>query len=146
MWNNIARQLGQYPNAVLTGIDASGYPFSLRCQPRVDEMRQVLLISPHGDEHIQPGPAGLLCHYHNEEMWDLKSFQLLGRLERTEQGWVFHVERAIPESAPGPLAPFQMIAKSGGDAKKYLKKHGLPRPTVDWKGIKALRAEAKKSG
>jgi hypothetical protein len=146
MWNNIVKQLSLFPDGVLTGIGSDGYPFSVRCKPWVDENNQVLLISPFGEDYIQPGPAGLLFHSHNQEMWDLKSFQILGVLEKTEQGWVFHVKRSIPEGQPGPFDPFQMIIKSRAEAKKYYEKRSLPRPKVDWTGIKELRAEARKFG
>ncbi len=145
MWNNIVKQLSRFTNGVLTGIDSDGYPFSIRCKPQVDETRQVLLINQGGDDHIQPGPAGLLFHSHNDEVWDLKSFQILGSLEKAEQGWVFHVERSIPEGDPGPFDQIQMLLKSRADAKKYLERCSLPRPKVDWTGIKELRAEAKKA-
>ena len=142
MWDNIVKQLSNFPNAVLTGIDTGGYPFSLRCTPHVDEIRKVLLITHSGDEHIQPGPAGLLCHSHNEKMWSLKSFQILGSLELAEQGWIFHVERSIPDSSQGLIDRIKGLNKPFADAKKYLEKRGLPRPKVDWDGIKSLRKEA----
>ena len=145
MWNNIVKQLSAFPNAVLTGIDNEGYPFSIRCTPQVDENRKLLLIKQSGDDRIQPGPAGLLCHSHNEELWNLKSFQILGTLEQTEQGWAFQVERSIPEGEPKPIDQIKAIFKSRANAKKYLEKHGLPRPSVDWKGINDLKAEAKRA-
>jgi hypothetical protein len=142
----IVKQLGTFPNAVLTGIDSAGYPYSIRCKPHVDESRKGLLITQSGDVPIQPGPACILCHFHNEGMWNLRSFEILGNLEKAEQAWFFHVERSIPESSPGPFDQFQMIYKARVDAKKYLEKRGLPRPKVDWNGIKKLRVEARKSG
>lgn len=144
MWNDIVTNLGKFPNAVLTGIDLAGYPFSVRCKPQVDENRQVLLIEPLGDISLQPGRAGILCHYHDEQLWDLKSFQIHGSLERADQGWVFRPERFIPwGSTSGQLDQMRSLFKARAVAGKYLQKRGLPRPKVRWDEIKALREEVK---
>jgi hypothetical protein len=144
MWNDIVTQLSKYPNAVLTGIDPDGYPFSMRCKPQVDESRKVLLIEQSGDVRIQPGPAGILCHYHDEQMWDLRSFQIHGTLEQAGQIWVFRPERYIPwGSTSGQMDQMRSLFKTRAVANKYLQKRGLPRPKVDWDEIKKLRAEAK---
>lgn len=143
MWDDIVTQLRKYPNAVLTGIDPAGYPFSVRCIPLVDETRKVLLIEQPGDVHIQPGRAGILCHYHNEHMWNLRSFQIHGNLEQVEQGWVFHPERYIPwGSTGGVLDQMRSLLKTRTVANHYLQKRGIPRPRVDWGEIKQLRVEA----
>jgi hypothetical protein len=146
MWPEIVKYLSQFPNAVLTGLDRDGYPFSLRCTPQVDETNQVLRIANTGGAPLQPGPAGLLCHSHNEQIWDLKSFQVLGRLEQTPEGWVFRPERFLPGNGiTGMSGQMQFIFKSRAEAAKYLQKRGLPRPQVHWDEFKALRDEVKKS-
>lgn len=156
MWPEIVKYLAQFPSAVLTGIDRDGYPFSLRCTPQVDEANQVLRVANIGGANpgganlgaasLQPGPAGLLCHSHNEQIWDLKSFQVLGRLEQSAQGWIFRPERFIPGSGiTGMSGQMQFIFKARAEAAKYLQKRGLPRPKVHWDEFKALRDEVKKS-
>lgn len=144
MWDKIVAALNQFPSAVLTGLDADGYPFSQRCKPQPDHARQVLSIAPFGEARLQPGPASLLCHSHNEEIWNLKSAQVLGRIEQSEQGWVFIPERFLSGMAPSPLDQVQSLRNNQAEAKKYLEKRGLSRPRVPWEEIRALQAEGKK--
>ncbi len=144
MWNEIVKHLGKFPSAVLTGIDADGYPFSLRCTPQLDDSRKVLLIARSGAALIQTGPAGLLCHSHNDQLWEIKSIQILGRLEQAGQNWVLHPERFIPGGGiQGQISQMQILWKARSDAKKYLQKRGLPWPKVRWEGFQATKAEAR---
>jgi hypothetical protein len=146
MWSDIVIHLGQFPNAVLTGKDREGYPFSIRCKPQVDEGRQVLHIPPFEQGFIQEGPAGLLYHSHNEALWDLKAVQILGRLQQAEGKWVFYPERFIAGAGlQGPVDQMRQLFKARADAKRYLEKRGLPRPKVRWDEIEELKAEIKNS-
>lgn len=145
MWNEIVKYLGMFPSAVLTGIDSAGYPFSRRCTPRADMARQLLHIAEAGDGQLQPGPAGLLCHDHNDQLWDLKAVQVTGTLERAEQGWLFHPQRYVTGGALlGPLGQMQFVTRAQATARKYLQKRGLPRPKVRWDELEAVKKEAKK--
>jgi hypothetical protein len=145
MWAKLVKSLAIFSSAVLTGLDADGYPFSVRCTLRPDHERQVLNVHLPAASGIQPGLAGLLCHSHDEWLWNLKSFGIQGRLEQEAGGWVFHPLRFIPGAGmEGPLGQFRMIQKGRKSAQQYLEKRGLPRPAVDWQGIKALRAQLKK--
>ena len=144
MWDKVVKALSQYPSAILTGLDANGYPFSQRCKPQPDVARQVLTIEPFGETRLQTGPASLLCHSYNEEVWNLKSAQVLGRLEAVDQGWVFIPERLLSGMGQSPIDQFQMIRNGQVESKKYLEKRGLPRPKIAWDEIKALQAEGKK--
>ena len=146
MWPEIVSNLAKFSSAVLTGTDADGYPFSIRCHPEVDQASQVLRIRLSGDVPIQPGPAGLMCHSHDELLWNLKSFLVRGRLEQDDRGWVFRPQKFIPGGGMGgPIGDMKAMWKTRGVANRYLEKHGLPRPKVPWDEIKALRAEAKKT-
>lgn len=144
MWNEIVTHLKKFPTAVLTGIDADGYPFSIRCTPQVDEAGKRLNILRSADVPIQSGPAGLLCHSHNEELWDLKSFLVLGSLEQDEQSWVLTPRRFIPGGGlQGRVAEMKWAFTARANSGKYLKKRSLPRPEVPWDEYKALVAEIK---
>ena len=57
---------------------------SVRCHPQVDEAEHVLRVHLPADIQIAPGPAGLLCHSHDEKLWHLKIFALQGMLEHQE--------------------------------------------------------------
>lgn len=89
MWNELVKGLAGFSSAVVTGIDAQGYPFSARCTPCEDHTRQVLLVQLPTEATIQPGPAGLLCHYHDELLWNLRILNIRGRLEHEANGWYF---------------------------------------------------------
>lgn len=147
MWNEIVSNLQKFSSVVLTGTDAKGYPFSVRCNPEVDQARQVLRIGLSNDIPIQPGAAGLMCHSHDEFLWKLKAFLVRGNLEQDDQGWVFRPQKFIPGGGIGsPVGDMKAMFKTREAANRYLQKRELPRPSVPWSDIKALRKEAKKSG
>lgn len=143
MWNQIVKNLAKFSNAVLTGIDSDGYPVSIRCVPQVDGARQVLRISIADGIPIRPGPVGLLCHSHDEQIWNLRSFLVQGRLVRSEQGWELKPERFIPGGGMlGPIDQMRQIFKARDDAKKYVQKRGIPWPKVQWDEYIKLKKEA----
>ena len=44
------------------------------------------------------GPANLLCHYHDEKLWNLNAIQIRGRLEKRGGDWVFVTTKFTPPS------------------------------------------------
>src|SRR5215218_2999835 len=60
VWDEIVRHLPSFESAVLTGLDAEGYPYSVRCRPRIDPTARTLKVQL--PAAIRPGPASLLCH------------------------------------------------------------------------------------
>jgi hypothetical protein len=79
MWGEIIEHLADFPSAVLTGVDAEGYPFSIRCRPEPDGDTQVMWIRlPANNTPIQPGPASLLYHKHDENLWNQKASLYVG--------------------------------------------------------------------
>lgn len=82
MWGEIVNHLPSFESAVLTGLDGEGYPYSVRCRPYTDPVRRVLRMRLPDGTPVQPGPASLLCHKHDESMWNLKSFLVRGELSR----------------------------------------------------------------
>jgi hypothetical protein len=48
----------------------------------------MLVVWP-GNFAITEGPATVLCHYHDEKLWNIATMQIKGRLERRADGWVF---------------------------------------------------------
>ena len=81
MWDEIVGQLADFPTAVVTGVDDTGYPFSLRCKPEPDHSTQTLRLHLPEGTRIRVGPASLLCHRHDEQLWNLKSFLVRGEVE-----------------------------------------------------------------
>ena len=145
MWADLVKRLKSFPSAVLTGLDAEGYPFSFRCIPQPDPSKEVLLVQIPPQAAIQPGPAGLLCHSHDEQLWNLKGFGVHGTLAQRDDKWVFTPRRLMVGTGGGGLLGYmRQIRNARRTAQQYLERRGLPRPKVDWDGMKALWAEAKK--
>ncbi len=145
MWAEIRRRLRGFSSPVLTGVDGGGYPFSIRCAPELDETQQVLRVSLPGWTGIRPGPASLLCHSHNQLLWDLRSFLVRGTLEPIGgETWLFRPSRFVPGVGIGGLAGVVRFALAKRRAaRRYLERRGLPRPRIDWAQLKALQARAR---
>jgi hypothetical protein len=120
MWREIEKHLPEFPSAVITGVDPAGFPVSARCRPQVDAAERVLRVQLPPGTGLQPGPAGLLCHTHDERLWNLKSFLVRGVLERDALGW-----------------------RLRRNAQRYLEQRGWPRPRVPWGELKAFVDELK---
>ena len=88
MWDELTGLLVKYESSVITGVDMNGYPVSLRCIPRVDVGAKVLRIDLQETLGIQPGPASLLCHKHDEWLFNLTSFGVRGVLESDGDSWL----------------------------------------------------------
>lgn len=138
MWNKIVENLHNYPTSVLTGIDPDGYPFSIRCKPQPVPTLQVLRVQIPDNVPIQPGRASLLCHYHDELLWNIKSFALAGTLEKDVQGWLLRPQHFIRVGDSG-LDALRFLLNLRRASKKYLQKRGLPRPRINWDALDALK-------
>jgi hypothetical protein len=94
-------------------VDGDGYPVSMRCAPQLDETEQVLRVSLPEWTRITQGPASLLCHEHNQLLWDLRSFMLRGTLEPTGgETWLFRPTRFVPGIGIGGPAGMVRFALS----------------------------------
>ena len=144
MWAEIRRYLRRYPSAVLSGRDSTGRPYSLRCEPVLDDATHVLRIaSPPGGE-LANGPATILCHSHNLFLWNLHSFLVRGTIELADGTWLFRPARFVPGIGVGGLPGMIRFATSKRRAAKhYLDRRGLTRPRVPWAELRAIQAETK---
>ena len=145
MWAEIRRHLRGFATPVLTGLDGDGYPFSIRCIPELDEAHGVLRVYLPGWTRIRKGPASLLCHGHNELLWDLRSFMVRGTLEPAGgDNWLFRPTRFVPGigiSGLSGMARFALAKRR--TAGRYLQRQGLARPRIDWAQLKTLQARAR---
>ena len=142
MWPEIVTRLPRYSSAVLTGLDHGGDPVSVRCQPTLDQQAHVLRVQVPAGLGMAPGPAGLLCHRHNEQLWGLRSFLLRGTLERTGQGWVFRPRQLVPGMDTTLLSNLRLLRNCRRTAKRYLAARGLRRPTIPWEHYAQLKDQA----
>ena len=145
MWAEIIKRLPDYRNAVITGVNAQGYPSSVRCRPEPDSAAQILKIQIPESAHIQPGPASLLCHKHDEQFWNQHSFIVWGTLDRCDNSWMFHPLRFTPGAAPDILSLVRFVSNARRAARQYLEKRRLPRPQIPWNEIKTLWAEVERT-
>ena len=147
MWSEIERFLPNFESAVLSVRDAEGYPYSVRCHPAQDRPSGVLRLDLAAGEAVRPGPASLLCHSHDEELWNQQIILLRGRLDREGDGWVFRPEMFVPSlGAVGTLGMARFFLNVRKGAKTYLKKRGLPRPLIPWDEVEAIKDRAQRPG
>jgi hypothetical protein len=141
MWAEISRHLYQFESAVLSGLDEEGYPFSVRCRPYTDVSGAgVLTVWLPPGTPVQPGPASLLCHSHDENLWNLKSFLVRGDLVKDVGGWSFEPSRFIPGTGIGGLpAMIRFLFNSRRNASRYLQERNLARPSIPWDEIDAAK-------
>jgi hypothetical protein len=145
MWDDLVRNLGKYPTAVLTVTDAAGYPYSIRCGPEPDPAGQVLKMTLPGYVDARAGPAGLLCHFHDDLLWNQTNFVAYGALEPDGSGWVFRATRLIEGSGAG-MSFVRQVRSGRSSAQRYLGKHDLSWPKVPWARLHAIYEKAQRTG
>jgi len=145
MWAEVRRHLRAFSSTVLTAVDRDGYPLSIRCAPEIDDAQQGLRVSLPAWTGIRPGPASVLCHGHNQLLWNLRSFMVRGIIEPAGgDAWLFRPTRFVPGIGSGGLAGMVRFAfAKRRAASRYLRHRGLARPTIDWAQLKALQASAR---
>jgi hypothetical protein len=143
-WDRIAKLLPTFRSAVLSARDADGYPLSFRCQPRLDHARRDLVVAAPPGLALTPGPASLLCHFHDEKLWNQRSFLVRGALAREGDLWRLAPLEFIPglgvDGLPGLL---RFVRASSRAANRYLRARRLARPRIPWDEINAAKARAK---
>ena len=136
-----AKWLNKFDEAVLTVVDSDGYPASVRVDPRDYDVATGELPTTLPDElHAAEGPANLLCHSHDEKMWNIQMVSLKGHVEKRQDAWIFVVEDFQP---PSKLVFLSFIGGARKAGTKYLEKRGLKRPEVNWTAIKEIQLRAK---
>ncbi len=140
-WERLLGQLARYESAVLNGLDADGYPFSVRCHPQPDAATRTLLL-PDVTAPLRDGPASLLCHWHDERLWNQRSFVARGQIARDGAGWRFTPTQLIPGIENNPLALGRFFLHARSVAAGYLAKRGLPRPVIPWDEVIRIKREA----
>lgn len=138
MWAEAAKAIAKFDEGVLSAVDGAGYPLSVRqTSLRYDAATGVMPVALPEALGAAPGPASLLCHYHDENLWNMRMISVRGRLECRDGGFVFVTTAFEP-----PSTLKQMLA-IGRNAKRYLQKRGLPRPEVRFDVIERLWTQVK---
>lgn len=138
MWRDIRKNSASFSSAVVSGVDAGGYPCSVRCVPMFDDQDQVIRIAlVDGAPHVE-GPANLLFHKHNDQLWDMKIIQVLGTLEHSADGWVFRPLRLIPDMGMNAWNGVKTVLHARRTVRQYLAKRGRPYPRIPWDRIRSF--------
>jgi len=141
VWAEAAKWLNKFDEAVLTVLDAEGYPISVRVDPRnYDATAGTLSVTLPDTLGAVAGPANLMAHYHNEKLWKLNAIAVKGRLEDRDHAWVFQSTRF---DAPSKLAFVEFLRRTSASAQKYLDKRGMKRPAINWAAVKEIQRRAK---
>jgi hypothetical protein len=137
---SLRRRAERFSSAVLTWIDASGFPFSIRCRPVIGPSGVRIDLS--NSIAAEPGRAGLLYHSHNDKLWRLRMLLVVGLLEREGRAWVFHPQKIITGVAGvNKLHMLRSLVNARRTASRYLNQRHMPRPEVQWKRIRELQRE-----
>lgn len=143
----LAAFIGDYPSAVLSRVDPSGYPISVRCPVRLQEGTQTIsfpMLPPIAEGWR--GKACLLFHMHDERLEGLRQMVLKGELVSTESGAVvFAISEFVTANgradtdrmphAGAPLHMLQFYRLGRRKAKVYLAKRGAPWPAIPFAEI-----------
>lgn len=149
MWDSLVSYMPRFNSAVLTALDSSGHPFSLRCRPQAEAVAQVLRLPlPEAEATpLMPGPACLLFHKHDDRLWNLLSFVVRGTLERDGHGWVLRPSQFIPGVGIGGLMSYiRFLVDGRRTTNRYLRQRGLPRPRIPWHEWQEVIDQAKEAG
>lgn len=141
-WGQVARELRHYDSAVLSARDSDGYPVALRCVPAPDPEREAFRVRVPDALGVEAGPAWLLCHFHDEQFWGLRSFGARGQLEPADDGWLFRPTAFVPGMG-GIVAMVRMFVGGRRRAQHYLAVRHLQPPDVRWDLINEAKALAK---
>jgi hypothetical protein len=137
----VVRRLPQFSPPVLSGFDAAGRPTLIRVRPTPLPSSRSFAISVPDGETMRPGAASLLCHSHDEQLWNLRSFVAVGDLQQDGERWIFTPARFLPGGAPmGPLGMVRIIRDLRATAAKYLRVRDLTRPAIPWDEYKRATA------
>jgi hypothetical protein len=141
VWDDAAKWLNKFGEAVLTVIDTNGYPANVRVLTSgYDRASGELAVSLPAEIDGANGPASLLCHSHDEKLWSLQMITINGTVQQRDGAWIFRTESFTP---PSKLAVLDFIRNASRSAQKYLDKRGLPRPQVNWAEVKEVQRRAK---
>ena len=140
VWTEAAKWLNKFDEAVLTVTDDDGYPASVRVATRsYDAATGELSLAPLEFLHAVEGPANLLCHSHDEKIWNLQMLNVKGTIEKRDTDWVFQTKSFEP---PSKLAVLDFVRKGAGPPGSTSTDAALTPPEVNWAAIKEIQRRA----
>lgn len=143
MWSEpLAAAISDYRSAVLSWVEPSGAPISIRCRVRLDAASHTITFEdPAPVASAWRGKACLLFHMHDERLEGLRQMVLKGELAQAAQGTIefratdFVTANGRPNTdrmphASAPLHMFQFYRLGRSKANAYLAKRGQPWPPI----------------
>src|SRR5262245_9970891 len=144
MWNRQLIALARaYSSAVLTIVESSGYPLSVRCQATFDETGEAIGFAPLPSlARGWRGKACLLFHRHNERLENQHELLIRGELIEVAGNLVFDpiafvtgtgstTKDMMPHAgAPLDLLKFMLLRQR--KTRSYLRKRGTAWPAIDF--------------
>jgi hypothetical protein len=142
------RQLSAFPTAVLATRTGDGAPSLRRVRvPGPADGTELALEVPGEDDGLRPGPASLLAHFHDEQLWSLRSVVVVGQLASAATGWTFRPERIVPGGdKAGPVAMVRTIRELRSTARGYLERRSLARPEIHWADLRRIKSGLRGAG
>ena len=110
-------------------------------RPVADPSTGTFHLDVPADEPVEPGPASLLAHRHDEVLDHLASAVVVGDLTRRDGRWAFAPTRLVPGADSHPVHMVQTVRRCRQAARAYVERRHLPTPPVDWDAFAALKAE-----
>lgn len=144
MWNkSLIACARTYPSGVLTVVEDSGYPRSVRCVVDFDDVHELILFpTPPTDVVGRQGLACLLFHRHNVDLGGQRELLIKGEL-REEAGVLIlrpddfltgsgrqDTDRMPYAGSPLDIIRYMMLGRR--KARKYLAKRGKPWSPRPW--------------
>ena len=154
MWDRrLAQRARSYPTGVLSWVEPSGYPVSVRVAVELDEPRDRVLFR--ALPPVARGRTGLACllfHVHDDRLECLRQMVLKGELVADGGSVVLKVTefvtangRSGTDEMPHAGAPLHMLAfyrLGRRKANEYLAKRAEPWPPIPFEEIGRAVAEA----
>ncbi len=142
-YRDVARRLPEYRSAVLATADGEG-PRLQRVDAVPDGSTGSIVLHGADASALRAGGASLLCHRHNEQLWDLRSFAAMGDLDRDGDGtWRLTPTRFVPGGdRVGPVKSARAVRRLRAAARRYLDARDLPRPGIPWQAYEDVKAGA----
>ena len=147
MWDSrLAALVRAYPTGILSWVEPSGDPISVRVAVQLDEAAELVRIPALPPAAL--GASGLACllfHFHDEHLEGLRQMVLKGELVTRDGTLVFTVTEFVTangrtgtDQMPHAGAPLHMLAfyrLGRRKAREYLAKRAEPWPPIPFAEI-----------
>jgi hypothetical protein len=144
MWNKrLITCARSYPSGVLTVVEGSGYPLSVRCVVEIDDTRELILFPALSPDVVgRQGSACLLFHRHNADLSGQRELLIKGALHEEAGVLILRPDGFLTGSgrqdtdrmpyAGSPLDIIRYMVLGRRKAREYLEKRGKPWTPRPW--------------